>query len=262
MHPCPTKPDSHPAALASARSPLRASPPSQQLSIRIPSLELVLDGFRYLTAPVELLARLASHTHDAPANRHSPEGDSSPTQAGGIHECQFRKAGSHWDVRLDGGPLFHLADSLGARYLDYLLHRPNLAISAYDLETAIHPEKAVARGTTSIQSSSDKQAIQRYLRELTRLRSARDEAGEQGDFGAVDRLDQEIAQFESALKSGGLPADAGERARNNVRKAIAALRDSLKKGEKTESDFGQHIRQFVNTGYECIYHQPPGRAWS
>ncbi len=173
----------------------------------------------------------------------------------------FRKAGSHWDVRFDGSDAFHLSDSLGARYLDYLLHHPNEAISAYDLEDAVQPEKAGARGRTSTQDPSDKQAVQHYLRELARLRHSREQASEQGDYGGVDRLDQEIADLESQLTNRGQPGDTGERARNNVRKAIAAVRDKLSKGEKFEKDFGQHIGQFVNTGYECIYHQPAGRIW-
>src|SRR5215510_8898346 len=57
----------------------------------------------------------------------------------------FRKAGSHWLVVFDGRGEFHLEDTLGARYLDYLLHHPNEAIAAFDLEVAICPEKAEAR---------------------------------------------------------------------------------------------------------------------
>src|SRR4051812_40853475 len=57
----------------------------------------------------------------------------------------FRKAGSHWRVVFDGRAEFHLADTLGAQYLAYLLHHPNETISSFDLEVAIRPEKGEAR---------------------------------------------------------------------------------------------------------------------
>src|SRR5437867_727780 len=68
---------------------------------------------------------------------------------------QFRKAGSHWRVIFDGGAAFHLEDTLGARYLDHLLHHPNATISAFDLEVVIRPEKAEARSRNSIQEEAD-----------------------------------------------------------------------------------------------------------
>jgi hypothetical protein len=171
----------------------------------------------------------------------------------------FRRAGSYWDVVFEGGRPFHLKGNLGARYLDYLLHHPNKVISAFDLEIAVQPEKAGAREQNSIQKAVDPDATRAYLRELTRLRIEREEAAQRGEAVEVDRLDEEIGALEEALQGGGVTGDAGERARGNVSKAVAGVRRELVKGGQIE--FVRHIEQFVSTGYECVYHQPPGRVW-
>jgi hypothetical protein len=47
-----------------------------------------------------------------------------------------------------------------------------------------------------------------------------------------------------------------------VSKAVTAVRQKLLKGEKNEKAFGEHLQQFLDLGYECIYNQPEGRIWS
>lgn len=173
----------------------------------------------------------------------------------------FRKNGRHWGVVFDGGAEFSLENTLGARYLDYLLHHPNEPISAYDLEVAIQPEKASVRPKDSIQTKLDPDAVRQYLRELSRLRSQREGADKDGDLGEVDRLDGEIDALEQALKGGNESGDAGERARGNVGKAIAAVRRKLKQGGKSEKAFADHIDRFVDTGYQCMYHQEGDDTW-
>lgn len=174
----------------------------------------------------------------------------------------FRRAGSHWDVRFEGGECFHLEATLGAKYLDYLLHHPGEVISAFDLEVAICPDKANARSRDSIQEKLDPDTVRSYLRELTRLRQEREDAAERGDRAEVDRLDEEVGAVEAALRVSGRDAgDAGERARGNVSKAIAVVRRRLAAGSKAEREFGRHIEQFVSVGYECSYRQPNDRFW-
>ena len=173
----------------------------------------------------------------------------------------FRKAGSRWRVVLDGGTEFFLDDTLGARYLGYLLHHPNQTISAFDLEVAIQPEKAGVRSKNSIQKQADPETTRSYLRELTRLRSEREEAAEAGKLAEADRLDEEIEALGSALRGGSNAGDTGERARSNVNKALAAVRRCLAKGDKAERDFGEHVERFVSVGYQCMYAQPPGGCW-
>ena len=173
----------------------------------------------------------------------------------------FRPAGTHCDVIFHGGEGFHVNNHLGARYLNYLLHHPNVVISAYDLEVAIRPEKGGVRSRNSIQQKLGPNTVKSYLRELDRLRVAREEAQERGDPVEVDRLDGEIGALEEALEGDGVTGDAGERARCNVSKAIAAMRRELAKGGPAEREFCRHIEQFVSLGYECVYNQPEGRVW-
>jgi hypothetical protein len=75
--------------------------------------------------------------------------------AEGAARYLFRKAGNEWKVIFEGGRGFYVRDTLGARYLDHLLHDPNKTISAFELEAAITPEKGEARSKDSIQPESD-----------------------------------------------------------------------------------------------------------
>jgi hypothetical protein len=175
---------------------------------------------------------------------------------------EFCRAGSHWDVTFDGGRTFHLRHSLGVEYLNYLLHHPGQPISAYDLETSIRPDKATARAIDSIQLNLDADAVRDYLRQLDQLRAQRNAAAEAGDLATAGRLDDDIAAIEHELSKNRLAPDAGERARSNVRKAIVAVQDKLRKGSDNESRFRQHLEQFVSLGYECCYHQPPEIPWA
>jgi hypothetical protein len=173
----------------------------------------------------------------------------------------FRKVGSHWRVVFDGAAEFHLGDTLGARYLDYLLHRPNQAVSAFDLEVAIQPEKGEARSRNCIQFESDPQARREYRQALRRLQEEREAARAAGEGKAAERLAGQIEALESALKGGGA-TDTGERARSNVRLAIRTVMARLEKGGPEERLFAAHLRKHLSLGYECLYSEPQGRIWA
>ena len=68
--------------------------------------------------------------------------------------------------------------------------------------------------------------------------------------------------LESALKGGSEAADTGERARDNVRKAVRAAIEQLRKGDRKERAFAEHLENRMSTGYECLYSQAEGRIWS
>ena len=173
----------------------------------------------------------------------------------------FRWTGRDWEVVFRGGRMFRLRKSLGARYLDYLLHEPNEPIPAFDLEVEIQPEKAEARVRVSFQPDSDAQATREYRAELERLAAKQAAAKAAGDQEEVERLEGEIEAFQSALRAGGGAADTGERARNNVRKAVAAVIQKLSEGGPEERAFAEHLRDHLSIGHECLYSQPQGRIW-
>ena len=174
----------------------------------------------------------------------------------------FCKAGSFWSVTFDGGNPFPLPPTLGAEYLNHLLHHPSEPISAYDLEMAIRPEKAKARPKNSVQNNLDAEAIREYLRQLDKLRAQREEAAEDGDLAKAEILDGDIVAIEAELKKNGQASDAGERSRGNVSKAVAVVLRKLRKGDAQEKAFAQHLDQFISLGYECSYNQPKGNRWA
>jgi hypothetical protein len=173
----------------------------------------------------------------------------------------FARHGAFWKVMFDGNEL-HVAHSLGARYLDFLLHHPNQPISAFELELAIAPEKAAARAVNSYGQGNENDALRRSLRELNRLRVERDEAEQDGHYGKLAQLDADIEALEAQLKQGRTSHDTGERARNNVRKAIGAVLRALRSGDAGQKAFAMHLSQFLSTGYTCIYRQSPGCEWA
>jgi hypothetical protein len=173
----------------------------------------------------------------------------------------FRWTGRDWKVVFDGSEPFYLTDTLGARYVDYLLHQPNEPISAFDLEVRITPEKAQARSADSVQPESDARALSEYRRELHRLQEEKEHAQATGDAKEAERLEGEFEALAAALKPNCASADAGERARVNVRKAVALVLGQLRKGGPAQEAFADHLKHQLSTGYECLYSQEPGRSW-
>jgi hypothetical protein len=223
--------------------------------------------------PTELLLRLMNATPEQYAtvervlgvsgeNGRSRIEDGEPLLIADAARNLFRRAGSHWDVRFAGGTAFHLEDTVGTRYLDYLLQHRGEVISAFDLEVAIAPEKAQARARDSIQAQLDPETIRSYLRELTRLREEREIAVGVGDVAGADQLDTDIEVVEGALQAKGRDTgDAGERARNNVRKAVGAVLGRLSRGGKAEREFAAHLAECVRLGFEVMYQPTNREVW-
>lgn len=57
--------------------------------------------------------------------------------------------------------------------------------------------------------------------------------------------------IESALKG----ADTGERAFDNVRKALRVVLEQLRSGGPEEQAFAEHLRNHLSIGFECLYSQ-------
>ena len=174
----------------------------------------------------------------------------------------FRQAGSMCDIVFDGSRVFHLNNTDGAKYLDYLLHEPSKPIGAFDLEVKIKPEKGQARERNSAQKVVDGRAKREARAELPLLEGELEEARAEGQTAKVKRLRDEIAKVKAVVGNDGLlGGDAGERARDNVRKAIGKVVKKLQKGSKDEKAFARHITDCVSLGYEVSYNQPRGMTW-
>ena len=85
----------------------------------------------------------------------------------------------------------------------------------------------------------------------------RGEAQAAGEEAEVVRLKGEMEALESALKGTGA-ADAGERAFDNVRKALRVVLEQLRRGGPEEQAFAEHLRTHLSIGFECLYSQPQG----
>jgi hypothetical protein len=193
-------------------------------------------------------------------SEHGPVDGASPARTEGAPAYVFRWTGRDWEVVFGGGRAFHLPNTLGGRYLNHFLHGPNEPISAFDLEVTILPEKGQARARNSIQPDSDAQALREYREELGRLVAEREAAQAAGEPEAIARLESEIEALTSALQGAG-EADTGERAFDNVRKAIRVVTVQLRKGNPEERAFAEHLRTHLSIGFECLYSQPLGRIW-
>jgi hypothetical protein len=173
----------------------------------------------------------------------------------------FRKVGRHWQVVCGGGRAFRLRNTLGARYLDYMLHNPNEPMRAFNLEVEVQPEKGESRSSNSTQPESDPKAKRDYQQALVRLKAELADAQAVDDREEVESLDSQIEPLESALKGGGA-GDTGERARDNVRKAVAVVLEQLRGGGPEEKALAEHLQKHLSIGHECLYSQPQGRIWA
>ena len=223
---------------------------------------------RFLQAPPEALAAIEPLLPPLPDGQQTapaalaapvPVAGSLPPRAPAGPAYVFRWNGELWEVVFDSLGPFYLENTLGAKYLDYLLHSANEPISSFDLEVAIQPAKGEARAINSIQDRLDGRARREYGQALSTLRAKRARAA--GNPGELRRLEEEIQALESALKQGAGSDDTGERARGNVRRAIEAVLKQLDKRGPAERAFAAHLRSQVSTGYECQYSQPEGRVW-
>jgi hypothetical protein len=174
----------------------------------------------------------------------------------------FRKKGDLWEVTFNGGEPFYLENTLGARYLDYLLHHPNVPMAAFELEVLVTPEKGQARSKESIQPESDVRAKRQYREALGDLQEQRRRANEAGDQAGVRDLDREIKKLSAAVNKRGGMADTGERARSNVRHAVRLVVEQLEEGGPEEQALAEHLHDCLSTGHECQYSQPAGRIWA
>lgn len=193
--------------------------------------------------------------------RRVSEAPGKPPPASPRAGYQFSRKGRLWEVVFASRPPFYLENTLGARYLNYLLHHENEGISAFELELKITPEKAKARSRTSFQPVSDAQAKREYRAALRESEAKRRTAQAAGNAEEVERLSREIRALELEVKEDRKTADTGERARDNVRKALDAVKAGLRTGGSAEQAFAGHLDDQLSTGYECLYRQPEGRIW-
>jgi hypothetical protein len=85
--------------------------------------------------------------------------------------------------------------------------------------------------------------MREYRQELHRLQAERAAAQAAGDPEEVARLEGEMEALKSALKESGSAADTGERARNNVRKAIGVVMCSVPRSFRELAPIGLRMNR-------------------
>jgi hypothetical protein len=171
------------------------------------------------------------------------------------------RTGRQWVLTLDGKRAV-VADRVGVRYLAQLLTSPGRPISALRL-TGVDD----ALGTPA-QPVLDERAQTEYRRRVADLTTREAVAKATGDATAAaalrGELDTLLDELRRSTGRGGRSrrfADAGERARTAVRKAIKRAITEI--GE-SEPALAALLDETVATGTTCVYTPDPTRpvAWS
>jgi hypothetical protein len=152
----------------------------------------------------------------------------------------FKKKGQAWVVRFAGGEEFILLPSKGAAYLHQLLSQQGVQLSPIDMACRVAKSGAqYALGDAG--EKADREALAAYRAKLIDLREDLQEAKDNNDHGAQDRIQREIdalaEQVSEAVGLGGrLRKDSDDRER--VRKAVC---NAVKRAVRDISQFDQRL---------------------
>jgi tetratricopeptide (TPR) repeat protein len=177
------------------------------------------------------------------------DADASATDGSALESGRsMRYAQGAWHIEA-GDEAVVVLDSAGMRHLARLLASPGRDIAAADL--------AGTGVISSRQEVVDQAALASYGRRIEELRGELDEADERGDRASSAQLQSELDQLvEHVEASMGLGsrartfADAGERARTAVQKAIRRAIARIKLGAPGVAD---ELSQCIRTGTMCRY---------
>jgi tetratricopeptide (TPR) repeat protein len=188
----------------------------------------------------------------------------------------FRRDGDYWTVAYQGS-VFHLKDSIGARYLSCLLQQPHKECHVFELvELAATPGVGIAaprpraslgeRGLHAVGAGDavpllDAQARHAYRRRVADLRSELDEARSFHDIGRIEKVQEELA-FVSQELAGGFGLNrryrrawsSADQVRVNVTRALKRV---IKKISTQHRGLGLHLENTISTGLFCSYKPDP-----
>jgi hypothetical protein len=173
----------------------------------------------------------------------------------------FRKKGQVWILRFAGGEESILLPSKGAAYLHLLLSQPRIQRSAIDLACAVAKNPAqYALGDAG--EKSDREALAAYRSKLIELREELQEAKDNNDPGAQERIQEEIESYTQQIREarglgGRLRKESDDRER--VRKAVGnAVKRAIKEIAQFDQRLAEHFSAHVFCGQNPRY-APPDR---
>ena len=188
----------------------------------------------------------------------------------------FYREGEYWTVAYQG-EVSRVRDTMGLRYLAYLLRYPHRQIHVLDLVTAVECPPRNSSGVADNQGISalasenlrvraslgdagvvlDSQAKAAYKHRLYELQGELEEAETRNDLGRSEKIQQEIEFLTQELLSGvgfggrdRRAASSVERARINVTRAI---KTALQKLSLHHPSLGAYLVSTIHTGTCCSY---------
>jgi DNA-binding response OmpR family regulator len=195
------------------------------------------------------------------------------TEERNITDQVFHREGEYWTI-IYQGTVCRVRDTLGLRYLAFLLRSPHRQIHVLDLVASVESPRentTAGEGNTTVLVELgmhvsrlgdageilDSQAKAAYKRRLEELQEEQEKAQALGDPERIARVRQETDFLTEELMSGvGLggrdrrAASAAERARVNVTRAIKA---ALQRLAAHHPALSLHLIRTVNTGTFCSY---------
>ena len=184
----------------------------------------------------------------------------------------FRLDGEYWTIAYQG-TVARVRDTLGLRYIAYLLRAPHRKIHVLELVAVVEgaPEeipKGILEGRereAGLRISRlghagellDSKAKADYKHRLEELREELEDARECNDLGRMAKIQEEIEILAQELRHAiGLEGrdrragDIAERARVNVKRAIDAALQRISSHLPT---LGNYLNSTINTGTHCSY---------
>jgi hypothetical protein len=177
----------------------------------------------------------------------------------------FRRKGELWEVRFAGGETNLLYPSKGAAYLHILLSSPNTFLTAADLAWRVSRNRErYALGDAG--EVADREALSAYRARADELVEELQEARENNDPGAQERIRQEMQflaeQTRAARGLGGRQRKASDD-RERVRKAVAnAIRRTIQTIAQYDRQLAEHLRgPRLRVGRSLSYTPDRGLRW-
>ncbi|MFN8604289.1 MAG: AAA family ATPase [Candidatus Binatia bacterium] len=194
---------------------------------------------------------------------------------------EMRREGAIWTVVFDGRTVRE-RQSIGLGYIAYLLSRPDLDVTTWELAAldgtpASAPldgaldagsDLRVASAPGHALEAGDGRAVAEYRARLTELREEAEGARRANDLGRLASIDAELRFVEDELTGmvglgsrARLTGSPAERTRVRVTKAI---RYAIRKLAAHDARLGEHLDASIKTGTLCSYAPRPRLAsgWS
>lgn len=171
----------------------------------------------------------------------------------------FRRDGDGWEIGWADKSTMRLRPLAGFAYLDLLLHPPGREWHVLDLYGTAAGGVVVVEGSGGdVLDETARRAYQQRMAELVDDLAAAEDAADGESQSAIraeiDALEQQVVE---AYGLGGRSRrldDPSERARINVRRAIARAIEAI---DGRDPGLADHLRRRVSTGRFCCYHPVP-----